>query len=78
MAERGLIGPDAAYAAAERFCDAYLATATPGLWVDQFGADGASAARTVKASSLYHITLAFLEVLRMDRGASARSPANTF
>lgn len=71
MAERGRIAPDAACAAAERFCDAYLATDTPGLWVDQVGADGAPAARTVKASSLYHIALAFLELLRMDRAANA-------
>jgi hypothetical protein len=31
MAERGRVEPDLACAAAERFCDAYLATGTPGL-----------------------------------------------
>jgi mannose-6-phosphate isomerase len=70
MAERGEVEPDVAYAAAERFSDVYLA-GEPGLWVDQFGADGLSATRSVKASSLYHIALAFLELLRLDREAAA-------
>lgn len=68
MAERGdLAAAERAYASADRFCDVYLGAAQPGLWVDQFDADGAPAARTVKASSLYHIALAFLELLRLDR-----------
>lgn len=72
MAERGLADAGAAYAAVERFCDAYLGARAPGLWVDQFGAEGAPASGTVKASSLYHIALAFLELLRLDRQAAPR------
>jgi mannose-6-phosphate isomerase len=70
LAARGEIPGARAYAAAERFCDVYLATATPGLWVDQFRADGTRAAETVKASSLYHITLAFLELSKVQPRAA--------
>jgi len=44
--------------------DRYLATEIPGLWIDTFDAGGAPTARTVPTSTLYHIFLAFAEVLR--------------
>jgi N-acylglucosamine 2-epimerase/mannose-6-phosphate isomerase len=44
--------------------DRYLATKIPGLWIDTFDADGRPTARTVPTSTLYHVFLAFAEVLR--------------
>ena len=43
----------------------YLATEPAGLWSDAFDADGHGTERTVPASTLYHIFLAFAEVLRI-------------
>lgn len=45
----------------------YLATPMPGLWVDAFDEDGRQLSKTVPASTLYHIFLAFAEVLRVLR-----------
>lgn len=42
----------------------YLSTKIPGLWIDQFDAEGQPMVDTVPASTLYHIFLAFAEVLR--------------
>jgi len=42
----------------------YLATETPGLWIDAFDAGGRPLAQTVPSSTLYHLLLAFAEVLR--------------
>ena len=36
-----------------------------GAWIDAFDADGKPVARTVPASTLYHVFLAFAEVLRI-------------
>jgi len=43
----------------------YLGMQPPGLWIDAFDAEGAPAAQTVPASTLYHVFLAFAEVLRI-------------
>lgn len=43
----------------------YLGVQPAGLWMDAFDADGAPAAQTVPASTLYHVFLAFAEVLRI-------------
>jgi N-acylglucosamine 2-epimerase/mannose-6-phosphate isomerase len=43
----------------------YLANTPQGTWVDAFDADGKPAADTVPASTLYHLFLAFAEVLRV-------------
>ncbi|MEZ5937916.1 MAG: AGE family epimerase/isomerase [Hyphomonadaceae bacterium] len=45
--------------------DRYLGgDAIPGAWIDAFDADGAPAASTIPASTLYHVFLAFAELLR--------------
>ncbi len=46
--------------------DRYLAGSSPGAWVDQFGADGKPMAEAVPASTVYHLLLAFSEVLRLE------------
>jgi len=46
--------------------DQYLATDVKGLWVDVFDADGRPKAADVPASTLYHVFLAFAEVLRLE------------
>ena len=58
-----------AYDDAARVCtmllDTYLATRVPGLWIDQFDAEGEARADVVPASTLYHLVVAFEEVLRV-------------
>ena len=44
--------------------DRYLATPTPGLWSDHFDAQGRAISTNVPASTLYHVFLAFAELLR--------------
>jgi mannose/cellobiose epimerase-like protein (N-acyl-D-glucosamine 2-epimerase family) len=44
----------------------HLATAVPGLWIDAFDADGQAQSANAPASSLYHLFLAFAEVLRLE------------
>lgn len=43
----------------------HLTRDPPGTWMDAFDADGGDAARVVPASTLYHVFLAFAEVLRI-------------
>ncbi|KCZ94549.1 AGE family epimerase/isomerase [Hyphomonas johnsonii] len=45
--------------------DTYLATEVPGLWIDRFNADGLPEASDAPASTLYHVFLAFAEILRL-------------
>lgn len=45
--------------------DRYLKTDMPGLWIDAFDAEGRPLNKTVPASTLYHVFLAFAEVLRI-------------
>lgn len=45
--------------------DRYLSTKVRGLWIDQFDGDGQPTSTTVPASTLYHVFLAFAEVLRI-------------
>jgi N-acylglucosamine 2-epimerase/mannose-6-phosphate isomerase len=44
----------------------YLSHAPPGTWIDHFGADGAPQAHAIPASTLYHIFIAFAEMLRVE------------
>jgi len=44
--------------------DRYLATDVPGLWIDSFDPEGRATAASVPTSTLYHVFLAFAEVLR--------------
>jgi mannose/cellobiose epimerase-like protein (N-acyl-D-glucosamine 2-epimerase family) len=46
--------------------DRYLAPAPRGGWWDQFDADGALMTASVPASSLYHLWVAFMELLRLE------------
>lgn len=48
----------------------YLGVQPAGVWIDAFDAEGAPAAKTVPASTLYHLFLAFAEVLRIADRAS--------
>lgn len=43
----------------------YLAHSPHGTWIDAFDAEGKPAANTIPASTLYHVFLAFAEVLRV-------------
>ena len=49
-----------------RTFETHLATEIPGLWIDSYEADGRSADRAAPASSLYHLTTAFSELLGSD------------
>ncbi|MBI1187456.1 MAG: mannose-6-phosphate isomerase [Alphaproteobacteria bacterium] len=44
--------------------DKYLATPTPGLWIDHFDAAGAPLSNVSPTSTHYHVFLAFAELLR--------------
>jgi mannose-6-phosphate isomerase len=58
--------PGAALAAAQAthaFMDAYLATEVPGLWMDQFDVDGRGMTEAAPASTLYHVVVAFRELI---------------
>lgn len=46
--------------------DRYLAVEPAGAWMDRFGADGEPLAKDVPASTLYHLFLAFAELLRLE------------
>jgi mannose-6-phosphate isomerase len=64
MARRGVPGAgDRAAGVAAGCLSTYLATDVPGLWVDQFDAAGASMSRWAPASTLYHLVVAFRELL---------------
>lgn len=52
-----------AAACALRLFEDYLATDVPGLWHDQYDADGRMIARDVPASTFYHLMVAFRELL---------------
>ena len=63
-----LDGADAAPMAgssARLLLERYLTRTPAGAWIDQFDADGKPVAGNVPASTLYHILLAFAELLRV-------------
>ena len=47
-------------------CDAPIARSRPGLWIDQFDGQGAPMTGAVPASIVYHLFLAFSELLRLE------------
>ena len=51
--------------------DRYFARSKPGLWIDRFDRDGAPMVEAVPASIIYHLLLAFSEVLRLEPKLSA-------
>ena len=58
--------PGAAEAAARvaiTFLDTYLATEVRGLWMDQFDENGVGVTDAAPASTLYHVVVAFRELL---------------
>ncbi|MBE7211528.1 MAG: AGE family epimerase/isomerase [Gluconacetobacter diazotrophicus] len=57
---------DAALAVAERMLDSYLDTERPGLWIDRFDADGRPDGTLVPASTLYHLVVAFEDLVGTD------------
>ena len=70
-AREGLPGAaDAAANVTQAFLDSYLATEVPGLWMDQFAADGRGMTEFVPASTLYHIVVAFRELMLFAEAAA--------
>lgn len=64
MARRGVPGAGERAANVTFGClSTYLATRVPGLWVDQFDAAGSGMTDWVPASTLYHLTVAFRELM---------------
>lgn len=64
--------PGAADAAAKvtmAFLGSYLATEVPGLWMDQFDEHGRGVTATAPATTLYHVTVAFRELILFAEGA---------
>lgn len=58
--------PEAAEAAGQvtlNFLASYLATEVPGLWMDQFDAEGRGMTEAAPASTLYHVMVAFRELI---------------
>lgn len=65
--------PDAVFAqSGGLLLNRHLSRPTPGAWIDTFDGDGKPTAKIVPASTLYHVFLAFSEVLRV-REAVTRS-----
>jgi mannose/cellobiose epimerase-like protein (N-acyl-D-glucosamine 2-epimerase family) len=56
---------DVVRSSASLLLDRYLAHTPRGTWIDAFDAEGNPLANTIPASTLYHIFLAFAEVLRV-------------
>ncbi len=54
---------DRALTLTDRLFATHLATATPGLWIDNFDAEGAAEDADAPASSLYHLMAAFSALL---------------
>jgi len=50
---------------AELLLQRYLSHNPPGTWIDAFDAKGQPVSKTIPASTLYHVFLAFAEVLRI-------------
>jgi mannose/cellobiose epimerase-like protein (N-acyl-D-glucosamine 2-epimerase family) len=53
-----------------RIFQRYLDPAPQGCWLDHFDATGTMIADKIPTSSLYHVFLAFAELLRVSRGRS--------
>jgi N-acylglucosamine 2-epimerase/mannose-6-phosphate isomerase len=53
----------------------YLACTPRGTWIDEFSADGEPEADTVPASTLYHLCVAFTEMLRVEDAVARAFPA---
>ena len=61
------VDPRAAIAGSARLLlDRYFTNCAPGAWIDHFDADGKATSQSAPASTLYHVFLAFAEVLRVE------------
>ena len=70
QASRGVAGKaEAAAGAALQFMDLYLATEVPGLWMDQFDAEGRGMTAAAPASTLYHVVVSLRELILFAEGA---------
>lgn len=56
----------------DNLLDRYLAVEPIGAWIDHFAADGSTISDKVPASTLYHVFLAFSELLRLRPALEAR------
>jgi mannose-6-phosphate isomerase len=65
---------DAAAAVTLDFLGSYLATDVPGLWMDQFDADGRGMSAAAPATTLYHVTVAFRELILFAESAEGLGP----
>ena len=54
--------------------DRYLSRVPRGTWIDQFAADGTPLSATIPASTLYHLFLAFAEMLRVEDDVARAFP----
>lgn len=67
LIERGSGGDRAAIAqSAALLLDRYLAVIPRGTWIDAFDGEGRAIAKNIPTSTLYHVQLAFLELLRLE------------
>ena len=72
QARRGVPGKaEAAAQVANAFIDLYLATDVPGLWMDQFDAEGRGMTAAAPASTLYHVVVGFRELILYAEGLAA-------
>lgn len=55
--------------------DRYFAVAKPGLWIDQFDGEGKPMSKAAPAGIVYHLLLAFSEVLRLEPDLKAQKRA---
>lgn len=54
----------------------YLSRAPRGTWIDEFEADGSRQMDRIPASTLYHLFLAFAEMLRVQEAVKRGFPAS--
>ena len=59
---------------AAKVLDSYLGTRVQGLWVDQYDENGQGITKMVPASSLYHLMVAFRELLASGGDMHAKRP----
>ncbi|MDP2310816.1 MAG: AGE family epimerase/isomerase [Pseudomonadota bacterium] len=56
--------------------DRYLAHRPPGTWIDHFDGEGRPVADTIPSSTLYHLSVAFCELLRVEPALRALAHAD--
>jgi mannose/cellobiose epimerase-like protein (N-acyl-D-glucosamine 2-epimerase family) len=56
----------------------FLSRAPPGAWLDQISADGIPVAEKIPASTLYHVFIAFTEMLRVEAAVERTFPGKSY